>query len=373
MNYVSCFSGIGGLEADAPPELYCEIDPDMQQVLRGTHPDVPIWPDVTTLKPPRADVLAGGWPCQDLSIAGKQAGLAGLRSGLLLDMLRVAKKARVHTVVAENVANLLRMNGGDEFKYSLAEIHDAGFPYIAWRMLNARSFGLPQHRNRLLIVASKSLDIAASLFRPLPALSEECTRPGVEKLAAGFYWTGGTHSINYSEGYVPTIKIGSSLGIASPPAVMFDGVVRQLSPDEALALQGFSLDLSLFASNTAIYRAAGNAVARPIGKWVMDGVRHPSREDPSFEWIPVQESLIPEYEAQEWLKSGLSDRGKVRFAKFAEASRAINLLDFIDTTNRTLLSARASSGLINRAKRSGQHVPAVLRLLLEEIASESPA
>lgn len=370
---MSCFSGIGGLEADAPPELYCEIDPDMQQVLRGTHPDVPIWSDITTLKPPQADVLAGGWPCQDLSIAGKQAGLAGLRSGLLVDMLRVAKKARVHTVVAENVANLLRMNGGKEFEYSLGEIHASGFPYIAWRMLNARSFGLPQHRMRLLIVASKSLEIATSLFRPLPVLSEQSTRSGVEKLAAGFYWTGGTHSINYSEGYVPTIKIGSSLGIASPPAVMFDGVVRQLSPDEALALQGFSLNLSLFASNTAIYRAAGNAVARPIGKWVMDGVQDPSLANPSFEWLPAQESLMPELESHEWLKGGLSNRGKVRFAGFAEARSAINLIDFLDTTNRNLLSPRASSGLMNRAERSGQHVPTALRMLLKEIVATRPA
>lgn len=373
LKYVSCFSGIGGLEANTPPELYCEIDPDMQQVLRGTHPEVPIWSDITTLKPPQADVLAGGWPCQDLSIAGNQAGLAGLRSGLLLDMLRVAKRARVHTVVAENVANLLRINGGKEFQYSLAEFHASEFPYIAWRMLNARSFGLPQHRMRLLIVASKSLEIATSLFRPLPVLSEKCTRSGVEKLAAGFYWTGGTHSINYSEGYVPTIKIGSSLGIASPPAVMFDGVVRQLSPDEALALQGFSLDPSLFASNTAIYRAAGNAVARPIGKWVMDGVQDPSVENPSFEWLPVQESLIPEFETKEWLKSGLSNRGKVRFVTFAGTSGALNLIDFLDTSNRNLLSPRASSGLMSRAKRSGQHVPTELRLLLEEIAATRPA
>ena len=82
---------------------------------------------------------------------------------------------------------------------------------------------------------------------------------------------------------------------------------------------------------------------------------------------------MPEFATQEWLKSGLSNRGKVRFAKFAQASGATNLIDFLDTTNRNLLSPRASSGLISRAERSGQHVPNELRQLLEEIAATRPA
>ena len=369
MNYLSCFSGIGGLEAEAPPALFCEIDPEMQNVLRATNPDVPIWADITTLQPPRADVLAGGWPCQDLSIAGNQAGLSGLRSGLLLDMLRVATKARVHTVVAENVANLLRINEGKEFKHSLDAIHAARYPYVAWRMLNARAFGLPQHRNRLLIVASKNLDVALSLFRTLPESSKEAQRTGVEKLAAGFYWTGGTHSINYSEGYVPTIKIGSGLGISSPPAVEFEDIVRQLSPNEALALQGFPHDASMFSSSTAAYRAAGNAVARPIGRWVMQGVENPPTGS-SIDREPVQESLIPEMSRHHWPKNGLSELGLVRSINSPAVAGASNLIDFIDTSNRTLLSARASSGLLSRVKRSGQAVPDSLRLRLEDIAAE---
>ena len=79
----SLFSGIGGLEATSSPELMCELDPEAAAVLRHQYPEVPVYSDVRSLDPVAVDVVAGGWPCQDLSIAGKQAGLEGARSGLL--------------------------------------------------------------------------------------------------------------------------------------------------------------------------------------------------------------------------------------------------------------------------------------------------
>ena len=227
MRYVSCFSGIGGLEASTHPLVLCESDPDAVAVLEKIYSGVDVRPDVRTFEPPRVDVVAGGWPCQDLSIAGQQRGLSGLRSGLLLDMLRVAVRGGAHTVVAENVTNLLRMRKGFEFIASLEAFRDAGYPHIGWRTLNAREFGLPQNRARLLIIASKSADIVWTLFRELPPLPTPVRRGDS---AAGFYWTAGIHSINYSRGYVPTIKVGSSVGIASPPAVHYGEVVRGNQP-----------------------------------------------------------------------------------------------------------------------------------------------
>lgn len=103
MRYISCFSGIGGLEASHSPELFCELDPNAAAVLKARNPAVPIWSDICSLHPPLTEVVAGGWPCQDLSIAGRQEGLKGLRSGLLCELLRVAVEAQAHTVVAKNV------------------------------------------------------------------------------------------------------------------------------------------------------------------------------------------------------------------------------------------------------------------------------
>ena len=134
MRYLSCFSGIGGLEATDSPVLLCEMDDDARRVLSEVHPSAELWPDVETLVPPRVDVVAGGWPCQDLSVAGLRAGLEGLKSRLLLEMLRVAKEAGAHTVVAENVPNLLRMRSGLEFRASLTAFHRFGFGCVAWRI-----------------------------------------------------------------------------------------------------------------------------------------------------------------------------------------------------------------------------------------------
>jgi DNA (cytosine-5)-methyltransferase 1 len=373
MKYLSCFSGIGGLEASHAPVLLCEIDESAVAVLRQRYPETDIWPDITTLDPPSVDVVAGGWPCQDLSIAGKQAGLSGLRSGLLIDMLRVAQAANAHTVVAENVPNVLRMNGGQEFSASLKAFRDAGYPFVTWRVLNARTFGLPQNRTRLLLVASQHWEICCTLFRECPELAEEVVDAQRSKEAAGFYWTAGTHSINYSKGYVPTIKVGSSLGIASPPAVHYGDVVRALSADEALRLQGFDIKAVNFTSASAAHRAAGNAVARPVGEWVLDGLGQAScADEPTLE--PVQGELwCDDDHHSRFPLVGAQLGGEMRAVSVREGPGATNLLDYLDTDRGDRLSTRAARGLLDRLARSGQSCPATLRMALEDLASRAAA
>lgn len=369
LRYLSCFSGIGGLEASQPPLIFCEADESAAAVLRAMHPGIEVAPDVQSLKPPKVDVVAGGWPCQDLSIAGLQAGLGGLRSSLLLDMLRVAQEAQAHTIVAENVTNLLRMRNGREFAASLAAISEHGYRNIAWRVLNTREFGLPQNRSRLLIVASRDGAISRSLFRQLPPLAKQVTNPKGRDKAAGFYWTAGTHSINYSRGYVPTIKIGSSLGIASPPAVHYGEVVRTLSPMESLRLQGFDVEADVFSSATAAYKAAGNAVARPIGRWVMDGLEETS-EGLSLNWTPTQEDLFAkDFGLARYPSAGVSVDGIVTAVNVDQQALATNLIDYLDVRSMERLSPRASKGLLERLSRSGQPCPPNLRTLLEDLAA----
>lgn len=369
LRYVSCFSGIGGLEASQPPLLFCEADESASLVLRSLHPEIDVYPDIRTLRPPKADVVAGGWPCQDLSIAGLQAGLTGLRSSLLLDMLRVAREAQAHTIVAENVTNLLRMRGGKEFAASIAAMHESGYLYVAWRILNTREFGLPQNRSRLLIIASRDSAVSRTLFRALPPLEKHATNPKARDKAAGFYWTAGTHSINYSKGYVPTIKIGSSLGIASPPAVHYGNVVRTLSPSESLGLQGFNLDSGIFPSASSAYKAAGNAVARPIGRWVMDGLQD-TNAVVTLDWAPTQSELFSEdLGLTSYPRSGLSVNGVVTAVEVREQASATNLFEFLDVRSAERLSPRASRGLLERLDRSGQSCPPDLRILLEQLAA----
>lgn len=371
MRYISCFTGIGGLEASHEPELMCEVDPEIAEVLRSEFPDQEIWPDVRTLEPPQVEVVAGGWPCQDLSIAGLQEGLRGLRSGLLLDMLKVARRACAHTVVAENVPNLLRLRRGEEFAASLAAFAESGYPHVAWRVLNAREFGLPQHRARVLMIASEHEEVALTLFRPLPALQDGCTNAAKKEQAAGFYWTAGTHSINYNHGYVPTIKVGSSLGIVSPPAVHFDDVVRKLLPGEALRLQGFDIQPNRFPSQSSAYKAAGNAVPRPVGRWVVDGLKLTS-ETRDGKWVAEQTDL---WNHRPYLgtypRAGFFTGGQVRERRMSRPQRATNLIDYLDQRSKDRLSPRASRGLLKRLDRSGQRCPTDLRHALVELVARN--
>jgi DNA (cytosine-5)-methyltransferase 1 len=346
--------------------MFCESEESAARVLRSQHPDVEIWPDIRDLRPPRAEVVAGGWPCQDLSIAGQQAGLTGARSGLLSELLRVAVEAKARVLVAENVTNLLRMRNGEEFRASLEAIVSHGFDRVGWRILNAREFGLPQNRYRLIIIASRDKGVVNSLFRPV-ATERRIDPEARSKAAAGFYWTAGTHSLNYTFGYVPTIKIGSSIGIASPPAVHYKDVVRLLSPDEALSLQGFDLCASDFETPNQAYKAAGNAVARDIGRWVLDGLYAADGFVP--ERLPMQVPMFSQSSyGNGYPASGIFEKSLVTPIETRKEARASNLIDFLNIKSNARLSERAAKGLLSRLSRSNQPCPESLKSALKKIA-----
>ncbi len=368
MKYISCFSGIGGLEGTSAPVQVCELDQDCRTVLSRKFPDAAIHDDIRTFRPSQVDVVAGGWPCQDISVAGNQAGLMGSRSSLLYELLRVSRECQAKTLIAENVSNLLRMNGGNEFHSSLAAIHEAGFPFISWRVFNARDFGLPQHRTRLILVGSKTREVSNSLFRDVPQNLDMAVDVAKSTRAAGFYWTAGTHSINYSRGYTPTVKVGSSLSIPSPPAIHYGDIVRLLSPSEALRLQGFTLDPFEGIAASSVYRMAGNAVARPLGKWVFDGVANGLQP----ERLPTSPGdhrwLIPS--CASYLSVGMSIDGVAEsYPPPATVRGAVNLIDFIEQDSEQRLSPRAAQGLLRRLSKSGQVVPLELRSVLEAVST----
>ena len=104
------------------------------------------------------DVLTGGFPCQDLSVAGKRAGLAGDRSGLFFEFARIANDLvrPGGWIVIENVPGLLSSNGGRDFAVVLASLAEIGFHDLAWRVLDSRYFGVPQRRRRIFIVARRT-------------------------------------------------------------------------------------------------------------------------------------------------------------------------------------------------------------------------
>ena len=341
--YISLFSGIGGFEhPSVPPLLFCEQAPACRQVLQRRHPGIEVHPDVTQLhEPPRADIVAGGWPCQDLSSAGTLGGITASRSGLFFEMLRVAKASGAHTLVGENVPNLLTINRGRDFRVVLDALVTEGYRFIAWRVLNARAFGLPQERRRLFVAASTERERAAALHCALPVLPPRCSSLD----ASGFYWTGGKRSICFSPGYVPALKVGGARGGCSPVAVLLGPRVRKLSPLEFLGLQGFrELPTEGLAPST-ILRMAGNAVPVPMGHFVLSSVIDVSPMD----GVGVTSEAIG--------ASGMLDSGLTRVIDHKPPPLAANLIDFVDPDANDSLSAQAAAGLIVRSVRSGRPMP----------------
>ena len=164
MNVISLFTGVGGFDlglerAGHRIVAQCEADEKARAVLRRHWPYVPIHDDVVTYQPTEeADLVCGGFPCQDLSVAGKRAGLAGERSGLFFEAARISDLVLGDGgwVLIENVPGLLSSNGGRDFGVVLATLANLGFYDLAWRVLDSRFFGVPQRRRRVLILARRA-------------------------------------------------------------------------------------------------------------------------------------------------------------------------------------------------------------------------
>jgi DNA (cytosine-5)-methyltransferase 1 len=172
MNVLSLFSGVGGfdlgLENAGMKTIYqCEWDKHANTILERHWPQVPRWGDISTLTakeilrhgtPP--DVVAWGSPCQDLSVAGKRAGLEGERSGLFHEGIRIINELRKETnneypkiSIWENVAGALSSNRGADFGVIIDEMAKAGAMVIEWALLDAQHFGIPQRRRRVFVIA----------------------------------------------------------------------------------------------------------------------------------------------------------------------------------------------------------------------------
>ncbi len=157
LTFGSLFAGIGGMDlgferAGLQCKWQVEIDPYCQKVLAKHWPNVTRWDDVKTFPPEsgdwNVDIICGGFPCQDISFAGRGAGLDGERSGLFFEVIRVAEQLQPRMLVLENVAALLN-RGLDRVLGALAEI---GFD-AEWHCIPAAAVGAPHIRDRVFLLA----------------------------------------------------------------------------------------------------------------------------------------------------------------------------------------------------------------------------
>ena len=160
MRYFSAFTGVGGFDLGVPSDWECvgmsEIDKYANMVLRYRFKDVKNYGDIEKInyeELPDFELLIGGSPCQDISVAGKRAGLTGLRSRLFFSYVSLLRAKQPHYFIFENVKGLLSSNEGRDFAEVINQFSEAGYD-IWWQVLDASDFGIPQHRERIFILGT---------------------------------------------------------------------------------------------------------------------------------------------------------------------------------------------------------------------------
>ncbi|WP_067789671.1 DNA cytosine methyltransferase [Nocardia amikacinitolerans] len=357
---VGLFAGIGGLELGLAEhgwrsELLCEIDAGAQAVLAAHFTDVPLHSDITRLRgiPAGTELVAAGFPCQDLSQAGRTAGITGQRSGLVDEVFRLVRRKRgPRWLLIENVPFMLQLGRGAAMRHITEALDELGYTW-AYRVVDARAFGLPQRRQRVLMLASRTEDPRRVLFGedagPLDlgdAGSDPC----------GFYWTEGVRGLGWAVNAVPTLKGGSALGIASPPAVRLpSGEIVTPGLVDGERLQGFAADWTAPATTVRgirhghRWKLIGNAVSVRMAAWV--GGRLAAPLDP----IPHDRVLLTgqPWPTAAWGRNGTAYRVPVSTWPVHEPYE--DLKNFL--TDSRLLSARATAGFLRRAGMGSLRFP----------------
>ncbi|MDD5704956.1 MAG: DNA (cytosine-5-)-methyltransferase [Kiritimatiellae bacterium] len=297
----SLFSGIGGLDlgferAGFKTTFQCEINKFCLTILKKHWPDVPRRTnikEITSADIPVSDVWAGGFPCQDVSLArmGERAGLKGTRSGLFHDFARLIGEACPRVVLLENVAGLLSSHQGRDFRTVIGTLAEFGYS-VGWRVFNSKNFGVPQSRQRVYIVgchrdihgpaqilfeaergegdAEKGKPNGKTTLSPFKKSigEDDGDGPVYQTIAYCLYACSARHTgTDWSRTYVPYPKKGQ---------------VRRLTPKECEGVMGFPNGWTVPPTGTTTdddldslrYHALGNAVTPPVAEWLAHRIRN---------------------------------------------------------------------------------------------------
>ncbi len=354
---VGLFAGIGGIErglanAGGHPQLLCENWSPAEAVLAERFPDVPLVGDVRDLRSlPKVDVVAAGFPCTDLSQAGRTEGIGGEASGLVGEVFRLLKRRRAPLLLLENVRNMLVLDGGKAMRYLVTELEELGYRW-AYRLVDSRFTGVPQRRQRVIFVAARDIDPRTILF------ADDAGEPPDDHYATdtyGFYWTEGLRGLGWAQDAVPTLKGGSTVGIPSPPAIWNPDAelgMRVVMPsvEDAERLQGFpagwtSRPGQLSGRNGPRWKLIGNAVTVGVSEWV--GRRIVSPGEPILDGAAMRDR-------NRWPTAAFGARGKVcavDISLWPIRAPYAHLREVVDLATATPLSARGTAGFLSRARR----------------------
>ena len=364
MNTIGLFAGIGGIEhglaeGGMTTVQLCEIMPEARCVLHHHYPNIHIDEDVTKLMDlAPADLLAGGFPCQNLSIAGNKQGITGKQSSLVNEIFRLIENNRhPNFVLIENVANIISLRKGEAIDLITTKLSDFGYEW-AYRLVDPRSFGIPQRRPRFIFLASNVMHPKDVLF---PA-DEDISASIDDKLnnetdgngAYGFYWTEGKIGIGWAKDSIPPLKCGSSLGLPSSPAIWdinrnFFGTP---TIEDAERLQGFpeswtGVLLENGYKDNKRWKLIGNAVNTAVSNWIGNRLENGVIEI-------LSEKRLFHTNLKPWPKAAISYNGDIRGVEASFYPNGVHYTPILEFLNHPLkpLSLKATLGFEKRVLES---------------------
>lgn len=305
--FIDLFAGVGGFRialqnAGGKCVFSSEWDVQAQKTYLANYGEMPFG-DITKqftkeCIPNEFDVLCAGFPCQPFSISGKKKGFEDTRGTLFFDICEILSKRQPKVVFLENVKHLIHHDGGNTFKTILSKLEDLGYN-VSWKVLNAVDFGVPQNRERIIIIGSKGkhfdfgklhtvskrplsqfLDVDGTFEYLQPeeytlidnpktqpdsglifagyrnkSIRKAGVRPGTENLSRAHKQPNRIYSVN---GVHPTLPSQESSGRFF--ILLNDNRVRKMTVSECWRIMGFPDDFVKVSAVGQQYRQLGNSV-----------------------------------------------------------------------------------------------------------------
>ena len=300
--FADLFCGIGGFHYAAESlglrcVYACEIDERASTQYEhnfGIDPRGDVC-EVVASTIPDHDILFAGFPCQPFSIIGKQKGLCDSRGTLIYEVVRILQEKQPQVIVLENVRQIATNNSGRTMHRILAALEEAGYN-CDWKVLNALDFGLPQKRERVIIIGFRDNTLdwfewpkGKSCYHPLSEVLESDPDPRhyvserIRKSRHTKHRSKVTPSIWHENkaGNIGSHPFSCALRAGASYNYLLVNGERRLTPREQLRLQGFPEWFEVVGNDSQIRKQTGNAVPVPMVRAVIKEVIHATSQNPN--------------------------------------------------------------------------------------------
>ncbi len=231
-----------------------------------------VWENIENI-PSQADVVIGGFPCQDISVNGKGAGVDGKRSGLYRAMVQVVKQLQPKIFVAENVKGLLMRHNASSLERVIKDFTALGYQ-VQYQLYSAADYGVPQTRERVIIIGTRASKVSFIPPKPTHVAAHITARQAIsdlehmpEDVASSHIWSRASKSAEQGSRHLKADRPGYTIRAECHGNIQFHyDLPRRMSMREAARFQSFPDNFKFDAGLRETERMIGNAVP-PVFAW----------------------------------------------------------------------------------------------------------